>query len=96
LIYHKCDGVKRDYNKAIEWYTLAARAGHANAMYNLATMYDQGQGVEKNYVTAFALWKLAAEQEHQLAAMNIASLSKVLSQLQLQQIEEEIKLWQAK
>jgi len=28
--------------------------------------------------------------------MNIASLSKVLSQQQLQQIEEEIKLWQAK
>lgn len=37
-----------NYEKAVEYYELAANEGHANAQYRLSICYEQGYGVQKN------------------------------------------------
>lgn len=93
LIYHKGDGVQRDYVEAVVWYSKAAKAGHNNARYNLAVMYDQGQGIEQDYAMAYTLWKMAADEGHELAGLNIKSLSEVITEEQLLQVDELTKQW---
>ena len=95
LLYHKGDGVPRDYEQAINWYSKAAKAGHSNALYNLATLYDQGQGVEQNYALAYTLWKLAAAKGNELAQLNINTLSEIITAEQLQLVDELTLQWAA-
>ena len=39
---------KRDYKKAFEYWTKAAKLGSVNAHFNISIMYDDGLGVEKD------------------------------------------------
>ncbi len=63
-----------DYHAAAtQWKELAER-GEAQAQFNLAFMYDNGQGVPHDYTTA-AFWYLAAaEQGHPDAAWNLGMM----------------------
>ncbi len=58
-----CQGmmVRRDYQKALEFYKKAARQGHTKAQYNLATMYYKGIGTPKDIEKA-RQWFLTAAQ----------------------------------
>ena len=57
-------GVYPSNKTAVQWWTLAADKGHANAENNLAAMYAFGSGVAKEPAKAIALWTAAAEQGH--------------------------------
>lgn len=45
-------GVRRDMNRAFEWYRKAAEAGNAEAQYALAEMYAYGYGVKQDTAKA--------------------------------------------
>ena len=44
--YEKGQGVEVDFDKAFEFYRMAAEQGDAEARYNLGRMYEAGNGVE--------------------------------------------------
>jgi TPR repeat protein len=55
-------GVQNNYQKSVNWYRKAAEQGLAEAQYNLAGMYLEGQGVLKNNQEAIKWYRKAAEQ----------------------------------
>ena len=55
-------GVTQDYEKAVEWYRLAAMQGDAEAQFNLGRMYENGKGVTQDYKKAVDWYRLAAKQ----------------------------------
>eukprot|EP01155_Anaeramoeba_flamelloides_P052083 Anaeramoba_flamelloidesc42641_g2_i2.p1 GENE.c42641_g2_i2~~c42641_g2_i2.p1 ORF type:complete len:152 (-),score=34.00 c42641_g2_i2:64-519(-) len=46
----------QNFNKAFDYFALAASEGHLTAKVNLAKMYSKGLGVEQNYARAFELF----------------------------------------
>ena len=46
------NGMAKDYEKAVEWFSKAAEQGNAKAMRRLGVCYKHGYGVEKDGVTA--------------------------------------------
>uniref|UniRef100_T1JDJ0 Uncharacterized protein n=1 Tax=Strigamia maritima TaxID=126957 RepID=T1JDJ0_STRMM len=58
--YSKGIGVRKDLERAIEWYNLAADHGFAMAAYILGCHYMRGSGVERNEEKAVECWKEAA------------------------------------
>jgi hypothetical protein len=59
-MYDKGQGVKQDYNQAVNWYHKAADQGYAKAQDNLSIMYYEGLGVKQDFVKAHILWKLGS------------------------------------
>ena len=57
-------GVKKDWQKAIEWYTKAAEQGYAEAQYTLGMRYAEGKGVKQDWQKAIEWYTKAAEQGH--------------------------------
>jgi len=53
-------GQEPDYAKAAYWYRLAADKGHAEAEYDLAGLYSDGNGVPRDQTQAFELVKKSA------------------------------------
>ena len=56
------DAVPLDYDKAMQWYTLAAQRGNASAQCRLGLMYRRGLGVPRDYQKAFQWYSKSAEQ----------------------------------
>ena len=56
--------LSRGVRAALRWFRLAAEQGDADALYNLAFMYDNGEGVPADPVEAERLYTLAAAQGH--------------------------------
>jgi UDP-3-O-acyl-N-acetylglucosamine deacetylase len=50
--YNNGEGVEQDYERAMEYYELAADQGHAKAQNNLGSCYFYGNGVEQDYEKA--------------------------------------------
>jgi TPR repeat protein len=65
---------ERDLVEALNWYTLAARQGHAGAQNNLGAMYHNGVGVPVNTAEAAHWYRLAANQGFAMAQFNLALL----------------------
>ena len=61
LMYDHGDGVEQDYEKAFEYYTLAAEQGEGKAFNNLGDMYENGHGMEQDYEKAAEYYRKAAE-----------------------------------
>ena len=55
----------------MKWYTFAAEQGYADAQFNLALKYDNGDGVLENDKTAVKWYTLAAEQGYADAQGNL-------------------------
>ncbi|MGO2758855.1 tetratricopeptide repeat protein [Psychrobacter sp.] len=51
-MYYGGEGVRQDYQKALELYQLAANQGDVDAQYNLGYMYDNGKGIRQNKASA--------------------------------------------
>lgn len=66
------DDVPYDMEKAVEWYTQAAKKGHPEAQNTLGVCYEQGDGVAKNLNNAFKYYKKAAEQGFIQGQINLA------------------------
>lgn len=64
LYYNGTDGQPRDLPRAGAWYLEAAKAGHLEAMYAAARMYDLGEGLPLDQNRAIALYKDAALKGH--------------------------------
>jgi len=47
-MYNDGQGVDQSYERAAEYYEVAARQGHASAQNNLGTVYANGLGVEQS------------------------------------------------
>ena len=43
LMYQKGKEYEQDFEKAVRWYTLAAKQGHVLAQFNLGLMYHKGE-----------------------------------------------------
>ncbi len=57
--------------RAVELYRKAAKQGLAQAQFNLALMYDDGEGIAPDDAKAVKLYRKAAEQGHEDAINNL-------------------------
>lgn len=64
-------GVTQNYERAIDWFKLAARQGIANAAYNLGVMYQQGMGTAQDMDLALNWYRRAAQLGHAEAQYNL-------------------------
>lgn len=72
--YFDAKVVKRDVEKAVDYYKKAAEGGEPRAQMDLATLYDNGWGVERD-ISQAAKWYLAAAQQGMVEAQyNVATL----------------------
>lgn len=60
-LYYRGAGVKKDYLKAYEHWSIAAQRGLPLAQNNLGSMYEEGFGVNKNCKKALFWYKKAAQ-----------------------------------
>jgi TPR repeat protein len=67
LYYTGDDGLPQDYKMAGAYFSAAAKAGHVEATYAAARMYDLGQGVPVDQQRAIGLYKQAAVKGHPAA-----------------------------
>ena len=75
-MYQHGEGVEKDYEKAIHYYTLSANQGNSSAQYNLGNMYYFGQGVKKDYEKAIHYYTLSVNQENSVAQNNLGYMYK--------------------
>ncbi|MBR5030625.1 MAG: SEL1-like repeat protein, partial [Muribaculaceae bacterium] len=69
--YYNGDGVKKDFTKAVEWFSKAAEQRNAPAQCSLGTCYYNGDGVKKDLVKAVEWYSKAAEQGNTVAQYNL-------------------------
>ncbi len=74
LCFRNGFGTSQDYEKAIGWFTRAARGGSATAQFNLGGMYYEGGGVEKDLKLAVEWYTRAAQQREELALLQLGSM----------------------
>jgi tetratricopeptide (TPR) repeat protein len=66
---------KKQYDKALAWYLLAARENNSDAQNSIGVLYYYGEGVPQNYLCALKWYLKAAEQnEDENAPNNIGKL----------------------
>jgi hypothetical protein len=61
-----------DRSEIIEWCSIAARRGHAEAQFRLGVMYCTGEGLPQDVTQATLWYSRAAEQGHRHAQHNLA------------------------
>ena len=59
-MYYFGDGVKKDYEIALEWFIKASKQGDMEAANRVACMYEEGIGAKKNINKAFEYYTLSA------------------------------------
>ncbi|MBQ2617032.1 MAG: sel1 repeat family protein, partial [Synergistaceae bacterium] len=69
-------GYNKDRKKAVEYYSQAANAGHANAQYTLGHMYRFGYGVNKDLQKARYWYQQAADQGNATARVQLEDMNK--------------------
>jgi TPR repeat protein len=69
--YNGVPAVPVNKNEAVKWLRRAAEQGIAEAEFNLAGCYHDGQGVATNDVEAAKWWRKAAEQNFKEAQINL-------------------------
>jgi hypothetical protein len=62
VMYHTGEGVKQDYQKAMDWYLKAYSKRNGDALNNIGVMYRDGLGVSTNSQIAYLLF-LAVHME---------------------------------
>lgn len=67
--YFGLRGVRRDYAKALRWFSKAVEKGEPKSMELLGEIYARGAGVEKNYTKALE-WLTLASRQHLYSAYN--------------------------
>ena len=71
IMHAHAQGVQQDYEKALEYFTMAAHQGYASAQYNVGVMYAHGMGVPRNDEKALKYYLLAARQGDASAQHNL-------------------------
>ncbi|MGX3098858.1 hypothetical protein [Helicobacter sp. 23-1046] len=70
LAYHKGEGARQDFIKAMESYKKACNLKHAGACNNIGHLYDAGLGVRQNYPLAKQYYGKACDLGLQLGCDN--------------------------
>lgn len=65
------DGLRKNYEEAVAWYSKAAQQRLPLAQNSLGYMYDNGFGVSQNFQEAFKWYSLAANQDLAKAQCNL-------------------------
>jgi TPR repeat protein len=63
MLYLNSQGVKKNYQTALEWFNKSADAGDIQAMKNIADIFEEGKGVKKDAKTA-AEWRRKADEAY--------------------------------
>lgn len=71
-MYRDGEGTPQDFERAIEYYTLAAAQGHPLASCYLARFYQLGDGVKRNEARAVELFQVAAARGNAKAQTALA------------------------
>jgi TPR repeat protein len=82
---------EKQYDKALEYFRLAANKGLASAQYNLGHMYFDGYSVEKSIMKSVQYFQLAADQGFALAQHNLDSLKSSIEYIQYE-LSEQLKI----
>ncbi len=61
-MYFNGDGIKQDYQKSFEWYSIASKSDLAASDYYIAQHYYKGLGREKNLTQAYKWYLQSAEK----------------------------------
>ena len=87
--YETGNGVSRDYDKAIHWYTKASEQGNTNAQYHLAVIYNKVKNdVMKSYMW-FEVARLCGLTMNALILDYIRRLEEQLSPSEIQASRDE-------
>lgn len=62
-----------DFASAVQYFTIAAESGYADAQNRLGVRYSNGEGVEQDDTIAFQWFMKAAEQGHMKAQSNVGN-----------------------
>lgn len=74
LLYHEGEGVTKNYQEAIKWFTKAAERNDVKAQISLGVMYHEGEGIRQNYQEAIKWFTKAAEQNDNLAQYYLGAI----------------------
>ncbi len=72
-IYFNGHGATQDYQKAMNWFHLAAAQGNSSAQLAIGKMYSSGKGVAQDYVRA-QMWFILAAAEGDSEAQQILDI----------------------
>ncbi len=89
--YESGNGLPKDYDRAIHWYTLAADKGNSNAQYHLAVLYNKAKD---NPLRAYYWFEVARLCGFNITALHqdyILRLTERLSERQIKAAQEEAK-----
>ena len=89
--YESGNGLPKDYDRAIHWYTLAADKGNSNAQYHLAVIYNT---VKDNPLRAYYWFEVARLCGFNITALHrdyILRLTERLSERQIKAAQEEAR-----
>ena len=75
VMYHKGNGVAKDYKQSYNWYLKAANAHYGMAAQNLGDYFKNGFGVEKNMKEAVKWYNVAAQNWENKSAVKIVRLT---------------------
>lgn len=73
LLYEQGNGVERDQEEALRWFTLAAEQGNAAAQANLGDLFEFGDGIKSNKAAAH-YYRQAATQGYRDAQLDLGRL----------------------
>ena len=84
LAYLRGDGVAQDFEKALQIFLEAERAGDTSVLFPIGQMYEHGQGTKKNLVKAVEYYQSAkragsAEAEEKLRQEPLRSVAEAMS-----------------
>ena len=72
--YYSGQGVKKNYNEALKWFTKAAAQEHPKAQYNLGVLCEKGEGVIENDKEAVKWFTKAAAQGFAKAQADLGAM----------------------
>lgn len=73
-MYLNGQGVPKDDEKSVEWFTKAAEQGHAEAQHNLGLMYRKGKGVPQIYAKAVEWFSKSADKGFAMAQAKLGMM----------------------
>jgi TPR repeat protein len=93
-MYYTGNAVPQDQKAAISWFRKAAEQGHADAQHALGLMYRyHAAGMPHDKVIAYMLWNLAATGGNRNATDQRASISRQMTQEQIDEAQALSRGW---
>jgi TPR repeat protein len=93
-MYYTGNSVPQDQKQAVSWFRKAAEQGHAEAQHVLGLMYRYHvAGMPQDVVIAYMLWNLAAASGNMNATEQRASISRQMTQEQIEEAQAMSRSW---